>query len=168
MNIKEDLKKLCESISEEISKVNRKIEKSGGDLSAGDVEYIRNLTHSLKSVKTVMAMMEQDGGESYGARGYSRRRYREGGYGAEGGYGENYGEDYGYGEGNYGESYGYGENYGEGGGYSARGRGRNARRDSMGRYASSEAWMDKLKDIEKSAPNEQMRTEIKRFISRME
>lgn len=82
----EGLHDLCEKVTEEISEANKKLEKSGGKMTAGDLDYIDKLTHALKSIKTTLAMEEYD-------------------------------DEY---SGNYS---------------GARGRGRNARRDSMGRYS---------------------------------
>lgn len=83
----EDLHDLCEKVSDEISEANKKLDKSGGKMTAGDLDYIDKLTHTLKSIKTTLAMEEYD-------------------------------DEY---SGNYS---------------GARGRGRNARRDSMGRYSN--------------------------------
>lgn len=61
------LYELCETISRELEDANDKIRKAGGKISAGDVDYIDKLTHSLKSIKTTIAMMESeedDGGYS--------------------------------------------------------------------------------------------------------
>lgn len=84
----DDLHELCEKITEEISEANKKLDKAGGKMTAGDLEYIDKLTHALKSIKTTLAMEEYDEEDGYsGARG------------------------------------------------DGRGRGRNAKRDSMGRYS---------------------------------
>lgn len=78
--------KLREMLCEELDKLSR-----SGDLTPSKLDLVDKLTHSIKSIDTIMAMEE----------------YEE--------------ED---------------EEYSFGGGYSnARGRGRNARRDSMGRYS---------------------------------
>lgn len=51
----------------------------------------------------------------------------------------------------------------------ARGRGRNARRDSMGRYSSDNRMMvDELRDLMNDAPDERTKMEFKRFIEKME
>ena len=89
----DDLKEMCETLSRELGKTNSKM-ASGGNVSAGDIEYIDKLTHAIKSIKTTLAMMDSE---------YSNR----GSY-----------EDMSY----------------------ARGRGRNARRDSMGRYSSERGY----------------------------
>lgn len=77
-----NMDELREMLCEELEKITKK-----GELSAGMLDVIDKLTHSIKSIDTIMAMDEA---------GYSNEA---------------------------GSSY-------------ARGRGRNARRDSMGRYSS--------------------------------
>ena len=61
---------LCDVISRELDECSEKIRQAGGKLSAGDVDYLDKLTHSLKSIKTTIAMMEA-GEEDEG--GYSGR-----------------------------------------------------------------------------------------------
>lgn len=75
------MEELREMLCEELDKITKK-----GELSAGSLDVVDKLTHSIKSIDTIMAMEDS-------------------GYSNESGY-----------------SY-------------ARGRGRNARRDSMGRYS---------------------------------
>lgn len=77
---------LREMLCEELDKITKK-----GELSAGSLDVVDKLTHSIKSIDTIMAM--EDAG--YSSDDYSMR----------------------------GSSY-------------ARGRGINAKRDSMGRYSS--------------------------------
>ena len=78
------MEELKEMLCEELDKITKK-----GELSAGSLDVIDKLTHSIKSIETIMAMDE-------------------------------YSDDY-------------------SGGYSyARGTGRNAKRDSMGRYSSDD------------------------------
>jgi len=70
-----------------------------------------------------------------------------------------------------------GGSYGDGRSY-ARGRGRNAKRDSMGRYSSRMYPMDysmaaddmvsELRDMMHDAPDEQTRMEFQKFISKIE
>lgn len=54
----------------------------------------------------------------------------------------------------------------------ARGRGRNARRDSMGRYSSRRAYDDgmisELHELMEDAPNESIKAEIRQLISKIE
>lgn len=81
----EDLHELCDTISREIGEANDKIRKAGGKLSAGDVDFVDKLTHTLKSLKTTIAMIEAEEGESgrymphysYGD-GYNGGSYRRG------------------------------------------------------------------------------------------
>lgn len=80
------MEELREMLCEELDKITKK-----GELSAGSLDVVDKLTHSIKSIDTILAM--EDAG--YSSDDYSMR----------------------------GNSY-------------ARGRGSNARRDSMGRYSS--------------------------------
>lgn len=53
----------------------------------------------------------------------------------------------------------------------ARGRGRNARRDSMGRYSradSTEMMVSELRELMNDAPDERTKMEFKKFIQKME
>lgn len=58
--LEKELEKLCESLSHELTKTNSKIERSNGEINPGMLEYIDKLTHSIKSIKSVM-----DQGHSY-------------------------------------------------------------------------------------------------------
>lgn len=63
--------------------------------------------------------------------------------------------------------------YEDGGSY-ARGRGRNARRDSMGRYSSegysraADDALSSLREMERTATDEQTKQDVRRLITRME
>lgn len=85
----EKMYKLRDMLCEELDKITDK-----GTISRESLELIDKLTHSIKSIDTIMAM-------------------EEAGYSEEDGYSGNYYPRYSY----------------------ARGRGRNAKRDSMGRYS---------------------------------
>ena len=142
----EDLEEMCEVLADELNKTNEKLEKSGGQMSAGDLEYVNKLTHSIKSIKTTMAMIEaEDDGYSNNMSYEDGRSYRN--------------------------SYNRGGSY-RGSSY-ARGRGSNARRDSRGRYSSRGYSMDdgmimELKELMQEAPDENTRKEFQKFISKME
>lgn len=79
MDYTKDFENLCETLSEQLSDLTRKV-KNG--MSGGDLEMIDKLTHSLKSVKSIMAMMEDEGysgrypyiGGSYRGGSYARVR----------------------------------------------------------------------------------------------
>lgn len=80
-----ELRELCETISHEIAEANDKIRAAGGKLSAGDVDYIDKLTHTLKSIKGVEAMEESNGYSNRPSmdgsyRGYSRDYRNRGSY----------------------------------------------------------------------------------------
>ena len=58
--------------------------------------------------------------------------------------------------------------YGDGMGSYARGRGRNANRDSRGRYSMNDELVNQLEDLMQSAPDEKTRKEFERFIKKIE
>lgn len=140
-----ELHELCETISREIAEANEKIRTAGGKLSAGDVDYIDKLTHTLKSIKGAMAMMEDEDG--YSNRGGP---YPDGmGGGSYRGYSRNMGGVY------------------RGGSY-ARGRGSNARRDSLGRYSRDDGMAEELRELMEEAPNESIKRDIQRLVDKLE
>ena len=71
------LKELCETLSKELEKSNDKIRAAGGSITPADLEYIDKLTHSIKSVKTTIAMIEGEGDMDLGP-------YMKGGYAMRG------------------------------------------------------------------------------------
>lgn len=81
MGLMDDLRELCDIIEHEIGEANDKIRSAGGKLTAGDVDYVDKLTHTLKSIKATMAMVENE-------NGYSNRAWPDinGGYRYGGGY----------------------------------------------------------------------------------
>jgi hypothetical protein len=84
-DLAQELESLCDVIEDEISSVNSKLTKTGGKLSGDDVSYIDKLTHSLKSIKSTLAIMDgSDGysmeGRSYRGDSYARRRDSMGRY----------------------------------------------------------------------------------------
>lgn len=120
----------------------------GGELSRSDVECIKDLA------KTKMAILTNEAMENEVYDGYSR----------DGDMGGNYS--------NRGRMYydgGYSGRYG-------RGRGSNAKRDTMGRYSrggysydeGKEDMMKELRELMNDAPDEQTKKEFQRFISKME
>jgi hypothetical protein len=136
----EDLHEICEKLTDEITEMNKKIDKNGGKMSAGDLTALDTITHALKSVKTVLAMEEGlDDERSGDYRGSYRGSYEQGG------------------------SY-------------ARGRGRYAKRDSMGRYSSEygysreDAMADMADDIRAAMPTmpERLKREAERFLGKLE
>lgn len=68
---------VCDRISDELEETNERIKKIP-KLSTGDIEYIRGLTSTLKSIKTIIAMEEADGYSNnysyYDGNSYARGR----------------------------------------------------------------------------------------------
>ena len=62
MDIMKDLEVLCDVISEKLAEKTRKV-KNGG-MTDGDLDTIDKLTHSLASLKKIMAFMEDEEGYS--------------------------------------------------------------------------------------------------------
>ena len=165
-NMVVELHEMCETLGRALKEANEKVRTSGGKLSASDMDYVNKLSHALKSVITTAAMKEaeeEEGGSygSYGGGSYRRGYSRDGSYRGS------------YDGGSYAESY-------------ARGRGRNARRDSMGRYSRDEGYsredgysreggysnhgemVEELRMLMEEAPSEQIKQEIKRLIEKMQ
>lgn len=101
----EKLRKIREMVCDELDSIAKR-----GELSAGSLETLDKLTHTLKSIDTVIAMGDYEGGASYdgadggamggvsGRRGRSRTtgRYvsRDGGYSGRRGYSRDGGMSY--------------------------------------------------------------------------
>ena len=104
-NIK-SLYEISDMLGEQLADATSRLKSGGGKISNQDADYIDKLTHSMKSVKCVIEMDEGEDDGSYesnpGNRSYARNSYRNSYRGS-------------YGNGSY-----------------ARGRGRGAKRDSMG------------------------------------
>jgi len=97
MDFSQEFETLCNLLSEQIADHTRKI-KNGG-MSSSDLDALEKLTHTLASVKKIMAFMEDDEGYSgnwpeggyresyrgsYNRGSYARKRDRMGRY--SGGY----------------------------------------------------------------------------------
>lgn len=124
-----EIHELKEMLCEELEKYGAK-----GDLSAGELEIVDKLAHTVKNLGKIIEMYDEE---------------------------EEYSGNMSYQRGNRGSSY-------------ARGRGRNARRDSMGRYSSegysraAEDMKDQLRRLMEQAPNEMTRRELEKLVERME
>lgn len=135
----EQLYELCESVMRELEKTNEKLRMSGGDITSGDMEYLDKLTHTLKSIKTTIAMMEAE--DDYSSEdGYSSRSYARNGRGNR--------------------SYERGS-YARGGSYARR------RRDSMGRYSRDDGFREMLEEAMNEAPNESIRSQLRSMMQSM-
>lgn len=141
--------KLMDYICKELEELERKADKDG-KLSMAEVEYIDKLAHIKKSLLTSEAMMEDSEYSGSMDGSYGSRSYR----------------------GNYDRSYYSNGSY-------AGGRGRNARRDSMGRYSreggsydggysmGNEDFRTEMQELMQAAPNNQIRQKLQRIVSEM-
>lgn len=157
------MKALLDYICDQLEELERKASKEG-KLSMAEIEYLDKLAHIKKSLLTSEAMWEDSefseaGGGSYG----SYARGGQGGGSSRGGQGG-------------------GRSNAESGAY-ARGRGRGARRDSMGRYSREGGSYDggsyeggysgaddfrmELQELMQDAPNEQIKMKLQRLMSEM-
>ena len=82
MDYLKDLHEMCETLSRELGEANDKVRQGGGSLNGSDLDYIDKLTHAIKSIKTTIAMIEADDGESgmYPYNYNMNRSYRGGSY----------------------------------------------------------------------------------------
>lgn len=136
--------KLIEYICDELEELERKAEK-GGKLSMQEVQYGDMLAHFKKNLLKSEEMMED---EEYSMAGGSYAYARDGRGGNRG-------------DGRSNASY-------------ARGRGSNARRDSMGRYSreggysmAEDDFRMEIEDLMQSAPNERARQKLRELMSEM-
>jgi hypothetical protein len=116
----DNLYEICETLDRELTEANEKIRQAGGKLSAGDLEVIDKITHSIKSVKTTISMLEE---------GYPRSASRD------------YYDDMSMRNGRNMDGRSYGYDHGM-----SNARGANARRDSMGRYSRGDETEEELLD----------------------
>ena len=134
----QELYELKEMLCDELKKYGGK-----GELTAGSLDIVDKLAHATKNLDKVIMAYEEDGySENDGYYYEDGRSYRDGG---------NSNRSY---RNSYRGSY-------------ARGRGRNARRDSMGRY-SRDGMADKLRELMESAPDERSKEEIRKLADKME
>lgn len=150
--------KIKEMLMDELYQYEDKAKKmGGGKLSAGDLEALHKLTDTVKNIDKI-EMLETDDGYSETSDWMDEGRM-------------------------YGTSY-RGENYRNGSSYArlGRGRGANARRDSMGRYSSrgysrtgnysyedaTEHMIKKAEDMLPMAENEEQKRIIEQFIRKLE
>ena len=85
-NIIDELYEMKEAVAYEIGEANKRIQNNGNKISTADLDIIDKLTHSMKSLTSVCAMLEaeEEGysndympmGQSYRG-GYSGRENRE-------------------------------------------------------------------------------------------
>jgi hypothetical protein len=118
---------------------------SGEEVTTNSLEIIDKLSHAIKNIDKIIEKYEEDEGGSYGYNSY------------ESSYRNNRSNRGSYNNGSY-----------------ARGRGRNARRDSMGRYSSESGYSrngdiaSELRELMMDAPDEQTRMEYQKVINKLE
>lgn len=135
-----DLRELCETVSREIADVTDKI-RTAGKMSSGDLDVVDKLTHTLKSIKAVIAMMEDE--EAYSSRGYPDGMGGSFRYNRVGSYRDGNGSSY------------------RGGSYA---RGRTMPR----RYSMDSGMADELRELMQDAPNDTIKRELQRVLEKVE
>lgn len=147
-----ELYELKEKLMEELEKYGQE------ELTPGSLEVVDKLSHAIKNLHKIIEKCEEDdysmddGMTSYARGSYARRSQSyEGQSGNQ----------------SYGRSYRGNQSY-------ARGRGRNAKRDSRGRYSSeggysgSEEMIEELYGLMEDAPDDKTRKEFEKFIKKVE
>ena len=150
-----DLYELCEFLDRDLKAMNEKIRNMGGKMNNETLGYVDRLTHAIKSLKTVIAMEEERNGYSERGMSYARGAYARGDRTGRVHWNDG--------------SVSYGDNSYE------RGRGSDAKRDSMGRYSSNgysrddakADMMHELHELMRDA-DPSMRGEFQQFISKLE
>lgn len=126
-------------------------EYSKKDLTGSNLEIVDKLSHTIKNLCKIIEDMEEAEGESYAdgmGGGSYRSSYARNGRGGS------------YRGGNYSRR---GMSYAD-----RRGRGSDARRDSMGRYSSDGDLVHVLREMRDDVPDEKTRIEFDHFIRKME
>lgn len=148
--------KLLEYICDELEEFERKADKEG-KLSMAEMQYVDLLAHTKKNLLKAEEMMGEEG--EYSMESYARGRSNEGGS-----YARNRGGNQGGGSSR--------RSYERGGSYA---RGRNARRDSMGRYSREDGYsgdqeemVEELRQLMEDAPDDRTRQEFQKFIQKIE
>lgn len=120
-----------------------------GKFSKEDAESIKYIASAIDHICNIVERTEE---EDYSQMGGGRGRYSYNGGDMGGNRGGGYSRNYG------GSSY-------------ARGRGSNARRDSMGRYSRTGdpgEMVEQLNELMQDAPNEQIRKQIGQLVQQLE
>ena len=140
-------------------------EYAAKEMSAGSLDVIDKLAHAIKNICKIIESAEMEE-EEYSRRGSYDNGNQGGGSYRGGRYSRNMG----------GGSYRGGGRYSREGGYSregvayARGRGQNARRDSMGRYSGEGDpgdMAEQLEDMMQDAPNDQIRQQMQQLVKQL-
>lgn len=161
------LLELKEMLMKELEELTKK-----GELSAGSLDAVDKLTHSIKSICYIIEEMEDEEGYSgaRGGRGRGRNTRRDSmGRYAEGGSYREGGSSYRDGESSYRDGGSYregGSSYRDGGSYREGGRGGRS-----GRYSRDEAKeeiVEQLRELEMDAKDEETRRMVQKWIKQAE
>lgn len=141
-------------------------EYASKEMSAGSLDVIDKLAHAIKNICKIIESAEMEEEE------YSQRGSYEGGNQGGGSYrgGGRYSRNMGGGSYRGGGRYSRENRYSREGGSYARGRGQNARRDSMGRYSGGSdpgEMVDQLEDMMQDAPNDQIRQQMQQLVNQL-
>lgn len=138
-----ELYELKEMLCKELEEYGQK------EMTTGSLEVVDKLANTVKNLGKIIEMYDEE--YSNENRSYNSYRRNDGRVSRRG-------------------SYGDGVSYRNDGSYA---RGRNANRDSRGRYSSNgysmnDELVDQLEDLMQSAPDEKTRKEFERFIKKIE
>ena len=133
---------ICDVVTQKLDRYNEKLSKNGGEMSASDLEIIDKLTHTLKSVKTTIAMIEAE------EKGYSGTYWD--------------GKQYYDGQGSRNQSGARGR-----GSRAKRDSMGRYSRDGYSREDAKEDMMNDLYELMENAPDDHTRKKLERFINEL-
>lgn len=138
----ETLYDLCEMTFKELEATKRELEGNGGQLNEQHIEYLKDLTETMKAIKCIISMIEDE------EEGYSGGYY--------------YDDDMSMARGGRGGRSNRGF-YARRGSYE---RGRSGRR-SYARMESRDDFMDEIEELIEKAPDEATRKKFERMLAEM-
>lgn len=138
----ETLYDLCEMTFKELEATKRELEGNGGQLNEQHIEYLKDLTETMKAIKCIISMIEDE------EEGYSGGYY--------------YDDDMSMARGGRGGRSNRGS-YARKGSYE---RGRSGRR-SYARMESRDDFMDEIEELIEKAPDEATRKKFERMLAEM-
>ncbi len=134
---------LCEMVYKEIESIKKELENAGGQLGEQHIEYVKDLVETMKYIKCLIGMIEDE------EEGYSGNYY--------------YDDDMSMARGGRGGRSNRGNSYARRGSYE---RGRSNRR-SYGRMESRDDFIDEIEELMEKAPDEATRKKFERMLSEM-
>lgn len=134
---------LCEMVYKEIENIKKELENAGGQLGEQHIEYLKDLVETMKYIKCLIGMIEDE------EEGYSGNYY--------------YDDDMSMARGGRGGRSNRGNSYARRGSYE---RGRSNRR-SYGRMESRDDFIDEIEELMEKAPDEATRKKFERMLSEM-